>query len=88
MKMIFATVAALAAITTTPSLAQEATGGHYEWKVRQLPGPNKSGIVKRQRVWVKDKTSQTANCNCEMMKADGDHCMKAMDGQQMAPAKG
>ena len=45
MKMIFATAAALAAITTAPSFAQEAAGGHYEWQFRQVPGPNKSGIA-------------------------------------------
>lgn len=85
MKMIFATAAALAALTTTPSFAQEAAGGHYEWLSRTVPGPNKSGIAPRQRVWVKDKTAQMASCDCAMMKADASDCMKAMHGK---PSKG
>ena len=88
MKMIFATAAALAAITTAPSFAQEAAGGHYEWQFRQVPGPNKSGIAPRGRVWVKDKTAQMANCDCDMMKADAADCMKAMHGLHSSPAKG
>ena len=76
MKMIVA-AAALAALTTTPAFAQEAAGGHYEWQSRTVPGPNKSGIAPRERVWVKDKTAQMADRDCDMMKA--------MHGQ---PAKG
>lgn len=88
MKMITATVAGFATAVTTSSIAQETTGGHYEWKVRHLLGPITSGAAKHLRVWVKDKTPQTANCDWDLMNADGFDCVKARQGQQMAPAKG
>ena len=87
MKTIIAMAAALAAFTAAPTFAQE-TGGHYEWQARQVPGPNKSNITPRVRVWVADKPGQMANCDCAMMKTDAAGCMHAMPGQRMSPSKG
>ncbi len=87
MKTIIAMAAALAAFTTAPSFAQEA-GGHYEWQTRQVPGPNKSNINPRVRVWVRDVPAQMAACDCDMMKADAAGCMHDMPGHRMSPAKG
>jgi uncharacterized membrane protein YdfJ with MMPL/SSD domain len=86
MKTIIAMAATLAALTTMPSFAQEA-GGQYEWQSRQVPGPNKSGIATRVRVWVADKPEQMANCDCAMMKADATGCMQAMPGQHVSPPR-
>ena len=87
MKTIIAMAAALAAFTAAPTFAQEA-GGHYEWQARPIPGPNKSGITPRVRVWVADKPEQMANCDCAMMKTDATGCMHDMPGQRMSPSKG
>ena len=54
MKTIFAVAALAAAALAMPVLAQDAPGGHYEWQSRQVPGPNKSNLIPRIRVWVKD----------------------------------
>ena len=87
MKTIIAMAAALAAFTAAPTSAQE-TGGHYEWQARQVPGPNKSNITPRVRVWVADKPGQMANCDCAMMKTDAAGCMHAMPEHRMSPSKG
>lgn len=80
------TVAALAAATlATPVLAQEAQGGHYEWQTRYVPGPNKSNISPRTRVWVKDAPMQMANCDCDMMKSAPADCMSKMPGNAGSP---
>jgi hypothetical protein len=84
MKPIFAVAALAAATLAAPVFAQEAPGGHYEWQTRQVPGPNKSNTTSRVRVWVKDKSAQIANCDCDMMKADPADCMKKMTGGHMA----
>ena len=84
MKPIFAVAALAAATLAAPVFAQEAPGGHYEWQTRQVPGPNKSNTTSRVRVWVKDKSAQMANCDCDMMKADPADCMKKMTGGHMA----
>lgn len=68
MKMFLTAAAMLAAaISTAPAFAQDASGGHYEWQARPAPGPNKSGITQRVRVWVKDNATEAANCDCAMM---------------------
>ena len=63
MKSLFAT-AALAAvaisIAATPAFAQTpatdapqaAQTGHYEWRYKPIPGPNKSRLPEYKRVWV------------------------------------
>ncbi|KTE19285.1 hypothetical protein ATE67_14880 [Sphingopyxis sp. H050] len=88
MKTIFAVAAFAAATLATPVFAQDATGGHYEWQARQVPGPNKSGIAPRVRVWVKDAPMQMADCHCDMMKASPGDCMKKMSGDHMMPSEG
>lgn len=78
MKTILMAAATLAAaLSAAPALAQDASGGHYEWQARQAPGPNKSNITPRVRVWVKDDTAKTASCDCAMMhdKATSADCM-------------
>lgn len=83
MKTIFAVAALAAATLAAPVLAQDQSGGHYEWQTRQVPGPNKSGTTTRVRVWVKDKPGQMAHCDCDMMKVSPADCMKKMSGDQM-----
>ena len=84
MKTIFVVAALAAATLAAPVSAQDACGGHYEWQTRQVPGPNKSNINPRVRVWVKDAPTQMAACDCDMMKADPADCMKSMSGAHMA----
>lgn len=86
-KLVFA--AAIAAVgLATPTFAQDKAGGHYEWRERQIPGPNKSNIMPRIRVWVDHAPSEMASCDCDMMKSDAAGCMKTMSARQMMPAKG
>ena len=91
MKTIFAV--ALAALSITVSSAAIAnpvseTGGHYEWQNRMQPGPNKSNLPSRVRVWVKDKVA-AADCDCTMMKdqATAKACMN-MQGHGASHSKG
>ena len=88
MKPFFAVAAFAAATLAAPVFAQEQSGGHYEWQARQVPGPNKSNITPRVRVWVADKPGQMANCDCAMMKTDAAGCMHAMPEHRMSPSKG
>ena len=88
MRMIFAAAVLAATAFAAPSFAQEKTGGHYEWQERYVPGPNKSNITPRTRVWVKDGASQMAHCDCDMMESDAADCMKSMSARHMMPAKG
>lgn len=90
MKMIFTAAAACAAaIPAAPALAQAPGGGHYEWQARPVPGPNKSGIAPRVRVWVKDDAAKTASCDCAMMhdKANAAHCMAGPPGARAQSAR-
>lgn len=76
MKMILTVAAAFAAATTTVSaFAQDASGDHHEWRARQDPGPNKSGINSHAR--AKGDAAKTASCDCAMMqdKAMAADCM-------------
>ena len=63
MKSLFATAAFAAvaiSIAVTPAFAQTpATNapqvvqtGHYEWRYKPIPGPNKSHLPEYERVWV------------------------------------
>ena len=87
MKMILFAAAIAAVGLATPTFAQERSGGHYEWRERQVPGPNKSNISPRVRVWVDDAPSRMTSCDCDMMKSHAADCMKTMS-HQMMPAKG
>lgn len=88
MKPIFAVAALVAATLAAPVLAQEQSGGKYEWQTRQAPGPNKSNTPSRVRVWVKDKPGQMAQCECDMMKMSPADCMKKMSGDHKMPSQG
>jgi hypothetical protein len=68
MKILLTIAAALAAfISVTAASASERAAGHYEWKNRAQPGPNKSNLPSRVRVWVKDMVA-VSNRDCAMMK--------------------
>lgn len=88
MKTIFAVAALTAATLATPVFAQAAPGGHYEWQTRQAPGPNKSNIKSRMRVWVKDDAARMADCDCDMMKSSPGDCMRKMPNGQKMPSQG
>ena len=88
MKMIWVAAAIAVVGLATPTFAQEKSGGHYEWRERQVPGPNKSNISPRARVCVDDAPSRMASCDCDMMTSDAADCMKTMSARQMMPAKG
>ena len=88
MRMIFAAAILAATAFAAPSFAQEKIGGHYEWQERYVPGPNKSNITPRTRVWVKDAASQMAHCDCPMMKANASDCMMSMSGKATMPSEG
>jgi len=78
MKILLTLAATLAAFTSVPAAsASEPSGGHYEWQNRQQPGPNKSNLPSRVRVWVKDAAT-IASCDCAMMrdKATAAVCME------------
>lgn len=87
MKMIFAAAVIAAFATATPGFTQESASGHYEWQTRQVPGPNKSNITSRVRVWVKD-APHVVHCDCDMMKVNAADCMKQMSGQHRMPSEG
>lgn len=88
MRMIFAAAVLVATAFAAPSFAQEKKRGHYEWQERHVPGPNKSNITQRVRVWVKEAASQMAHGNCAKMKTDAADCMKSMSGKAMMPSEG
>lgn len=68
MKILLTIAATLAAIASASvASASERTGGHYEWQSRAQPGPKKSNLPSRVRVWVKD-SSMVVNCDYAMMK--------------------
>lgn len=68
MKILLTFAVALAALTSVSAAsASERAGGHYEWQNRAQPGPNKSNLPSRVRVWVKDMVT-VADWDCAMMK--------------------
>ena len=68
MKILLTIAATLVAITSVSAAsASERAGSHYEWQNRAQPGPNKSNLPTRVRVWVKDMVA-VADCDCAMMK--------------------
>lgn len=88
MRMIFAAAALAVTAFAAPSFAQEKKDGHYEWQERHVPGPNKSNITRRVRVWVKDAASQITHSNCVKTKTAATDCMQSMPGKAMMPSKG
>lgn len=81
MKILLTIAAAVAAITSASiASAHERGPGHWEWQHRSVPGPNKSNLPSRVRLWVKD-TPAMANCDCAMMRdaATRHACMEKPD---------
>lgn len=67
MRILFSIVAALAVVTAvSPASAQNRGPGHWQWQARNAPGPNKSNLPSRTRVWVND-APVTTDCDCAMM---------------------
>ena len=88
MKILLTIAATLAAFTSVSAQAANDRGpGHYEWQSRPTPGPNKSNLPSRVRVWVKDDLARMANCDCDMMKVAAADCMM-MPGKGASPSKG
>lgn len=88
MKILLTIAATLAAFTSVSAQAANDRGpGHYEWQSRHVPGPNKSNLPSRVRVWVKDDEAKMANCDCDMMKVAAADCMM-MPGKGSSPSKG
>ncbi len=89
MKMILTLAAAIAALTTaSASFASTPAGGHWDWQSRLTPGPNKSGLPRRVRVWIKDPDTEAADCNCSMMKMSAADCMIDMPDKRAVPSAG
>lgn len=88
MKTLLSIAAALAALTSVSAASAHERGpGHWEWQSRATPGPNKSNLPSRVRVWVKDDQAGVASCECEMMKSAPADCMM-MPGKGTAPSAG
>ena len=88
MKILLTIAATLAAFTSASVQAANDRGtGHYEWQSRPTPGPNKSNLPSRVRVWVKDDQARMANCDCDMMKVAAADCMM-MPGKGASPSNG
>ena len=88
MKILLTLAATLAAFTSVSAQAANERGpGHYEWQPRQTPGPNKSNVPSRVRVWVTDDQAKMANCDCDMMKVAAADCMM-MPVNGAAPSNG
>lgn len=84
------TLAAVAAARATSSLAyaSDRTGGHWEWQSRPTFGPSKSNLPSQVPVWVRDRTSGTADCNRAMMKFSTADCMMDMPSKPEGPSAG
>ena len=88
MKILLTIAATLAAFTSVSAQAANDRGpGHYEWQSRPTPGPNKSNLPSRVRVWVKDDQTKMANCDCDMMKVAAADCLMML-GKGAAPSNG
>ncbi len=89
MKTILTLVAVAAALAgASVASAHENAGGHWEWQSRPTFGPNKSNLPPQVRVWVNDRNSEMADCNCDMMKMSAADCMRDMPGKRAAPSAG
>jgi hypothetical protein len=89
MKTILTLVAVAAALAgASVASAREGAGGHWEWRAHPTYGPNKSSLPSQVRVWVKDRNSEVADCNCDMMKMSAADCMMDMRGKGAAPSAG
>lgn len=88
MKILLTVAATLAAFAAVSAQAATDRGpGHWEWQSRQAPGPNKSNLPSRVRVWIKDDQARMASCDCDMMKVAPADCMM-VPGKGAAPSKG
>ena len=88
MKILLTLAVTLAAFTSVSAQAENVRGsGHWEWQSRPTPGPNKSNLPSRVRVWVKDDQPKMANCDCDMMKVASADCMMKF-GKAAAPSNG
>ena len=88
MKILLTFAATLVTFTSVSAQAANDRGpGHWEWQNRSQPGPNKSNLPSRVRVWVKDDQAKMANCDCDMMKVAAADCMM-MPGKGSSPSKG
>lgn len=88
MKILLTLAVTLAAFTSVSVQAANDHGsGRWEWQNRVQPGPNKSNLPSRVRVWVKKDQARMANCDCDMMKAAAADCMM-MPGKGASPSKG
>lgn len=68
MKTLLSIAAAFAALTSVSAASAHDRGpGHWEWQSRAAPGPSKSNLPSRVRVWVKDAPT-VASCDCAMMR--------------------
>lgn len=89
---IFSLCAALGGALAAPVAAfagqtnHTQMSGHYEWRSAPQYGPH-APLPAPQRIWVPDRTqtdgTQTANCDCAMMKKSAAavvDCMKGMHG--------
>lgn len=89
MKTILTLVAVAAALAgASVASAHDNAGGHWVWQSRPTFGPDKSNLPSQVRVWVKDRETSMANCDCSMMKADAAGCMMDMRGKGGAPSAG
>lgn len=89
MKILLTVAATLAAFTSVSiAAASQPSGGHYEWQNRPQPGPNKTNLPSRVRVWVKDAIDMASD-DCAMMrnKSTSADCM-AMPGNGERRSKG
>lgn len=67
MRAFLSIAAAIAAFTSVSAVSAHERGpGHWEWQSRAAPGPNKSNLPTRVRVWIKD-APDVASCDCAMM---------------------
>ena len=88
MKILLTLAVTLAAFTSVSAQAANDHGpGRWEWQSRPTPGPNKSNLPSRVRVWVKDDQAKMANCDCDMMKVAAADCMMK-PGKTAAPSNG
>ena len=87
MKTILTLAAAIAALASASASFANTPGGHWEWQSHSTFGPNKSNVTPQIRVWVRDRSSEVASCNCDMMKMSAADC-KMMSGKRRAPSAG
>ena len=89
MKTFLKAAAAFAVLAAaSPALAKSDPAGHWEWQTRPAAGPSRSMPMTPVRVWVKDRASAMADCDCPMMKASAADCMMGMPGSHAPRSNG